>query len=126
MAGQSQQVGPPPQSIPLILIGPINYIVLHSNIRTSHSIFLLFKKIEGGKLCTNSTKDSITLPVFALFFEAGLLIALSFFSAVLWIRYILLRIRIRGSVLLTYGSGPGSCFKSCSFRQGPSRYKKNS
>jgi hypothetical protein len=39
-----------------------------------------------------------------------------YLGPVLWIPDILVRIRIRGSVPLTYGSG------SCSFRQGPSSF----
>jgi hypothetical protein len=52
LAGQPQQVGPP-QSISVVLMGSVNYIVLHNNIRMSHSIFLLFKKIDDVKLYTN-------------------------------------------------------------------------
>jgi hypothetical protein len=46
----------------------------------------------------------------------------SLVAAMMWIRDILMRIRIRGSVLLTYGSrfGSGSCF----FRQWLTRCNK--
>ncbi len=46
--------------------------------------------------------------------------AVVYSASVLWIHEILVRIRIRGSIPLTNGSG------SCSFRQWPSRYQKKS
>jgi hypothetical protein len=73
--------------------------------------------VANGRVWPNNSWKACCQHVFAHLSKKSL-------EAVLWIRDILIRIRIRGSVPLTYGSrfGSGSCF----FRQWLTRCNKKS